>query len=221
MAEIIELFPKKEEKKTNIFIKIGIVDGKTELWEQLPVEWRTSPKGIQLGHAILAEREELQALLEAKIEQNEREIQENNKRIDAYRKTVFKTYSEDLIQDDAEWLELLAKRCDVALDKQPDSRGLKLLRGRMRNWLKQYQIYQQQGGDNAELHEKYKDIHPSHLLRMLAILEIHPLSGKLRWPQHPQQLSKLLRRSMLMMAWHRKHRQAIMSRTVHSMKKAI
>lgn len=154
MAEIIELFPKKEEKKTNIFIKIGIVDGKTELWEQLPVEWRTSPKGIQLGHAILAEREELQALLEAKIEQNEREIQENNKRIDTYRKTVFKTYSEDLIQDDAEWLELLAKRCDVALDKQPDSRGLKLLRGRMRNWLKQYKIYQQQGGDNAELHEK-------------------------------------------------------------------
>lgn len=150
MAEIIELFPKKEEKKTNIFIKIGIVDGKTELWEQLPVEWRTSPKGIQLGHAILAEREELQALLEAKIEQNEREIQENNKRIeennkriDAYRKTVFKTYSEDLIQDDAEWLEHLVKRCDVALDKQPDSRGLKLLRGRMRNWLKQYQIYQQ------------------------------------------------------------------------------
>lgn len=63
----------------------------------------------------------------------------------------YKTYSEDLIQDDAEWLELLAKRCDVALDKQPDSRGLKLLRGRMRNWLKQYQIYQQQGGDNAEL----------------------------------------------------------------------
>jgi len=166
MAEIIELFPKKEEKKKNIFIKIGIVDGKTELWEQLPVEWRTSPKGIQLGHAILAEREELQALLEAKIEQNEREIQENNKRIeennkrmDTYRKTVFKTYSEDLIQDDAEWLEHLVKRCDVALDKQPDSRGLKLLRGRMRNWLKQYQIYQQQGGDNAELHEKYEDIH--------------------------------------------------------------
>ena len=28
----------------------------------------------------------------------------------------------------------------------------------MRNWLKQYQIYQQQGGDNAELHEKYTDI---------------------------------------------------------------
>lgn len=161
MAEIIELFPKKEEKKKNIFIKIGIVDGKTELWEQLPVEWRTSPKGIQLGHAILAEREELQTLLKAKIEQNEREIQENNKRIeennkriDTYRKTVFKTYSEDLIQDDAELLKHLVKRCDVALDKQPDSRGLKLLRGRMRNWLKQYQIYQQQGGDNAELHEK-------------------------------------------------------------------
>ena len=157
MAEIVELFPNKEEKKENIFIKIGVVDGKTELWEQLPVEWRTSPKGVQLWRAILAEHEELQALMQAKIEQNEREIQENNKRIEENNKridAVFKTHAEKLIQDDAEWLEHLAKRCDVALDKQPDSRGLKLLRGRMRNWLKQYQIYQQQGGDNAELHEK-------------------------------------------------------------------
>ena len=168
MAEIIELFPKKEEKKKNIFIKIGIVDGKTELWEQLPVEWRTSPKGIQLWHAILAEQEELQALLEAKIEQNEREIQENNKRIeennkriDAYRKTVFKTHAEKLMQECAETFEDRVKRCDAVLAKQPDNRGLKMIRGRMRNWLKKYQEYTQLDIDNEELYQDYRRISDS------------------------------------------------------------
>lgn len=111
--------------------------GKLELWQQLPQEWQISEEGQRIRQQIDKDVKALDALMPI--------LQQN-------------TFPQSLLQEEAGFFEYLVERCDVVLDKQPDNRGLKLLRGRIRNWLKQYQIYQQQGGDGAELHEKYKDI---------------------------------------------------------------
>lgn len=47
-AEIIELFPKSEDSLVSLSFKMGICAGKMELWNQLPLEWKTSAKGIEL-----------------------------------------------------------------------------------------------------------------------------------------------------------------------------
>lgn len=111
--------------------------GKLELWQQLPLEWQISEEGQRILRQINKELKALGPLMPI--------LQQN-------------TFPKSLLQEEAEFFEYLVERCDVVLDKQPDNRGLKLLRGRIRNWLKQYQIYQQQGGDGEELHKKYNDI---------------------------------------------------------------
>ena len=111
--------------------------GKLELWQQLPLEWQISEEGQRILRQINKELKALGPLMPI--------LQQS-------------TFPKDLLQQEAEFFEYLVERCDVVLDKQPDNRGLKLLRGRIRNWLKQYQIYQQQGGDGEELHKKYNDI---------------------------------------------------------------
>lgn len=111
--------------------------GKLELWQQLPLEWQISEEGQKILQQINQDVKALGPLMSI--------LQQS-------------TFPKDLLEQEAAFFEYLVERCDVVLDKQPDNRGLKLLRGRIRNWLKQYQIYQQQGGDGAELNEKYKDI---------------------------------------------------------------
>lgn len=56
-ADIIELFPKKEE---SLSFRMGMVAGKLKLWEQLPLEWKISEEGWQLNKALTTEAELLQ-----------------------------------------------------------------------------------------------------------------------------------------------------------------
>lgn len=63
-AEIIELFPKKEE---SLSFRMGMVAGKLKLWEQLPLEWKISEKGWQLNKALTAEAELLQQEAEQQL----------------------------------------------------------------------------------------------------------------------------------------------------------
>lgn len=130
----------------NIIQQVFKLSGKLELWQQLPQEWQISEEGQRLLQQLQKESkivDTLMPLAEGHLKAIEKSL---------------KAYPDDYIQEEAEFFEYLVKRCDAVLDKQPDNRGLKLLRGRIRNWLKQYQIYKQQGGDNKELHQKYQDI---------------------------------------------------------------
>ena len=63
-AEIIELFPKKEE---SLSFRMGMVAGKLKLWEQLPLEWKISEEGWQLNEALTAEAELLQQEAEQQL----------------------------------------------------------------------------------------------------------------------------------------------------------
>lgn len=63
-AEIIELFPKKEE---SLSFRMGMVAGKLKLWEQLPLEWKISEKGWQLNKALTIESELLQQEAEQQL----------------------------------------------------------------------------------------------------------------------------------------------------------
>ena len=63
-AEIIELFPKKEER---LSFRMGMVAGKLKLWEQLPLEWKISEEGWQLNKALTAEAELLQQEAEQQL----------------------------------------------------------------------------------------------------------------------------------------------------------
>lgn len=63
-AEIIELFPKKEE---SLSFRMGMVAGKLKLWEQLPLEWKISEEGWQLNKALTAEAELLQQEAEQQL----------------------------------------------------------------------------------------------------------------------------------------------------------
>ena len=63
-AEIIELFPKKEE---SLSFRMGMVAGKLKLWEQLPLEWKTSEEGWQLNEALTTEAELLQQEAEQQL----------------------------------------------------------------------------------------------------------------------------------------------------------
>ena len=63
-AEIIELFPKKEE---SLSFRMGMVAGKLKLWEQLPLEWKTSEEGWQLNKALTIEAELLQQEAEQQL----------------------------------------------------------------------------------------------------------------------------------------------------------
>lgn len=152
-AEIIELFPKKEEKKTqeSLSFRMGMVAGKLKLWEQLPLEWKISEEGWKLNEALTTEAELLQQEMQDYIQQIAQPREKSPQ-------GVFKTYDENFIQERAEIFEDRVKRCDAILDKQPDNKGLKMLRGRMRNWLKKYQEYTQLDIDNKELYLDYERI---------------------------------------------------------------
>lgn len=63
-AEIIELFPKKEE---SLSFRMGMVAGKLKLWEQLPLEWKISEEGWQLNEALTTEAELLQQEAEQQL----------------------------------------------------------------------------------------------------------------------------------------------------------
>lgn len=63
-AEIIELFPKKEE---SLSFRMGMVAGKLKLWEQLPLEWKISEEGWQLNEALTIEAELLQQEAEQQL----------------------------------------------------------------------------------------------------------------------------------------------------------
>ena len=63
-AEIIELFPKKEE---SLSFRMGMVAGKLKLWEQLPLKWKTSEEGWQLNKALTTEAELLQQEAEQQL----------------------------------------------------------------------------------------------------------------------------------------------------------
>ena len=63
-VEIIELFPKKEE---SLSFRMGMVAGKLKLWEQLPLEWKTSEEGWQLNEALTTEAELLQQEAEQQL----------------------------------------------------------------------------------------------------------------------------------------------------------
>lgn len=63
-ADIIELFPKKEE---SLSFRMGMVAGKLKLWEQLPLEWKISEEGWQLNEALTTEAELLQQEAEQQL----------------------------------------------------------------------------------------------------------------------------------------------------------
>lgn len=65
-ADIIELFPKKEE---SLSFRMGMVAGKLKLWEQLPLEWKISEEGWQLNKALTTEAELLQQEAQDYIQQ--------------------------------------------------------------------------------------------------------------------------------------------------------
>lgn len=58
-AEIIELFPKSEDSDVSISFKMGLVAGKVQLWDQLPLEWKISAEGIKLNELVKREAEQL------------------------------------------------------------------------------------------------------------------------------------------------------------------
>ena len=59
-AEIIELFPKSEDKDSvSLSFKMGLVAGKVQLWDQLPLEWKISAEGIKLNELVEREAEQL------------------------------------------------------------------------------------------------------------------------------------------------------------------
>ena len=63
-ADIIELFPKKEE---SLSFRMGMVAGKLKLWNQLPLEWKISAKGIELFENNKTEAELLQREAEQQL----------------------------------------------------------------------------------------------------------------------------------------------------------
>ena len=65
-AEIIELFPKKEE---SLSFRMGMVTGKLKLWEQLPLEWKISEEGWKLNEALTTEAELLRQEMQDYIQQ--------------------------------------------------------------------------------------------------------------------------------------------------------
>lgn len=80
-AEIIELFPKKEERELSLEYRMGVILGKQELFLQLPLGWRASQVGLDLWEGIKSEAELIIREGQAKIDENNKEIEESCKEL--------------------------------------------------------------------------------------------------------------------------------------------